>query len=140
MSEVGGWGGGVFNGGAWRLIDGRRVDVHYRDLDSVDHELAESGQGRFRIEPLMFHLAGIPSYLVLAELATNRVLSGELPRPDYPAALRGPAREVWWYRAERTFACALDYYVPLGSPSASAWSGRRRLRRRTPYSRPAGNG
>ena len=117
VSEVGGWGGGVFNGGAWLLIDGRRVDVHYRDLDSIEHELAESGQGRFRIEPLMFHLAGIPSYLVLAELATNRVLSGELPRPDYPAALRGPAREVWWYRAERTFGYALDYYVPIGRVS-----------------------
>ncbi|GAA0904155.1 hypothetical protein GCM10009549_07440 [Streptomyces thermoalcalitolerans] len=33
VSEIGAWGGGVFNGGAWLRIDGRRVDVHYRDLD-----------------------------------------------------------------------------------------------------------
>ena len=34
--EVGGWGGGVMNGGAWLTIEGRRVDVHYRDLDAVE--------------------------------------------------------------------------------------------------------
>jgi hypothetical protein len=28
VSDVGGWGGGVFNGGAWLTIDGRRVDIH----------------------------------------------------------------------------------------------------------------
>jgi hypothetical protein len=112
--EIGEWGGGVFNGGAWLRVDGRQVDVHYRDLDSVDHELAESEHGRFRIEPLMFHLAGIPSYIVLAELATNLVLSGELPKPDYPAPLRARARDAWWDRAERTFGYALKNYAPLG--------------------------
>jgi hypothetical protein len=43
----------------------------------------------------MFHLAGIPSYIVLAELAMHRVLSGELPRPDYPAVLRERASQAW---------------------------------------------
>jgi hypothetical protein len=38
------------------------VDVHYRDLTSVEHERAKAREGRFRIEPLMIHLAGIPSY------------------------------------------------------------------------------
>src|SRR5581483_2186542 len=41
VAEVGGWGGGVFNGGAWLEVDGQRVDVHYRDLDDVEHRLAE---------------------------------------------------------------------------------------------------
>ncbi|CAM5336468.1 hypothetical protein SCANM63S_04133 [Streptomyces canarius] len=81
VSDIGGWGGGVFNGGAWLTIDGRRVDVHYRDLDVVAHELAEAEEGRFRVEPLLFHLAGIPTYLVVAELALNQVLRGDLPRP-----------------------------------------------------------
>jgi Nucleotidyltransferase domain len=40
--EVGGWGGGVFNGGAWLEVDHRRVDVHYRDLDTIDRELAHA--------------------------------------------------------------------------------------------------
>ena len=112
--EVGGWGGGVFNGGAWLRIDGRRTDVHYRDLDSIEHELAESRAGRFDIEPLMFHLAGIPSYLVLAELAVSRVLAGDVPRPDYPAALRDRAPAVWWDRAELTFGYARDYHAAHG--------------------------
>ena len=30
---------GVFNGGAWLEIDRRRSDVHYRDLDTIDHEI-----------------------------------------------------------------------------------------------------
>ncbi|MFJ9036434.1 nucleotidyltransferase domain-containing protein [Streptomyces sp. NPDC102406] len=115
VSEIGGWGGGVFNGGAWLDVDGRRVDVHYRDLDSVEHELREAEAGRFRIEPLLFHLAGIPSYLVVAELAVNRVLRGEAPRPDgYPAALRETAPEEWWGRAGLTLHHARAGNVPLG--------------------------
>jgi predicted nucleotidyltransferase len=105
VSEIGGWGGGVFNGGAWLEIDGRRTDVHYRDLNTVEAEIEASREGRFRIEPLMFHLAGIPSYLVLAELSVKRVLHGELPTPDYPAALRGAAARVWWDRAIPRRAC-----------------------------------
>lgn len=113
VSEIGAWGGGgVFNGGAWLEIDGRRVDVHYRDLDSIDHEITESAAGRFRIEPLMFHLAGIPSYLVVAELALHRVLHGRLPRPGYPAALRASAPRTWWGRADRTFGYAEENHAP----------------------------
>lgn len=114
VSEVGGWSKGVFNGGAWLEIDGRRSDVHYRDLDVIDREFEAAGEGRFRIEPLMFHLAGIPSYLVLAELAGQQVLRGHLPTPDYPAALREQAPQVWWDRAERTFGYALENYTPYG--------------------------
>lgn len=114
VSEVGGWGGGVFNGGAWLEIAGRRADVHYRDLDTIDREITAAGDGRFRIEPLMFHLAGIPSYLVLAELAVRRVLYGRLPAPGYPAALRERAPRVWWDRAEQTFGYARANHAPYG--------------------------
>ena len=114
VSEVGGWGGGVFNGGAWLEIDGRRCDVHYRDLDTIDREIAAAGDGRFRIEPLMFHLAGIPSYLVLAELAVKQVLRGQLPTPVYPAALRARAPGVWWNRADHTFGYARANHAPYG--------------------------
>ncbi len=48
----------MFNGGAQLEIDQRRTDVHYRDLDVIDAEIAASLEGRFRIEPLTFHLAG----------------------------------------------------------------------------------
>lgn len=120
VSEVGGWGGGVFNGGAWLTVDGRRADVHYRDLDVVEHELAEAERGRFHWEPLMFHLAGIPSYLVVAELAVNQVLRGELPRPAYPEPLRAAAPPVWRGRAALTLQYAKGTYVPRGQATEVA--------------------
>ncbi len=114
VSEIGGWGGGVFNGGAWLRPEGRHVDVHYRDLNTIDHEIAEASQGRFHIEPLAFHLAGIPSYLVVGELAINRVLRGKLPRPTYPAALRENAPKVWWGSADMVFTYARANHAPYG--------------------------
>ncbi|MCT9084247.1 nucleotidyltransferase domain-containing protein [Streptomyces fulvoviolaceus] len=115
VSEVGGWGGGVFNGGAWLTIDERRVDVHYRDLDVVERESAEAEEGRFRVEPLLFHLAGIPSYLIVAELAINKVLRGELPRPAaYPEKLRHTASDRWYGTARATLAYAKANHAPAG--------------------------
>lgn len=113
VSEVGEW-GQVFNGGAWLTIDGRRSDIHYRDLAAVDRALEDARAGRFTIQPLMFHLAGIPTYLVLAELALGRVLSGELPAPDYPSALRDAALTRWRDRAMRTFGYAIDSHARAG--------------------------
>ncbi|MFF3335873.1 nucleotidyltransferase domain-containing protein [Streptomyces sp. NPDC002888] len=121
VSEVGGWGGGVFNGGAWLTIDGRRVDVHYRDLDVVEHELAEAREGRFRVEPLLFHLAGIPSYLLVAELAVNRVLRGTLPRPEtYPEPLRRTACERWYGTARATLDYATANHAAAGRLTEAA--------------------
>ncbi|WP_405601650.1 nucleotidyltransferase domain-containing protein [Streptomyces sp. NBC_00056] len=115
VSGIGGWGGGVFNGGAWLTVDGRRVDVHYRDLDVVERESAEAERGRVRWEPLMFHLAGIPTYLVVAELALNQVLRGAAPCPDrYPDALRKAAPEMWWGRAQGTLQYARANNAPQG--------------------------
>lgn len=114
VSELGAWGGGVFNGGAWLTIDERRVDIHYRDLDTVEHEISESEKGRFHWEPLMFHLAGIPSYLVVGELAITRVLRGELPRPSYPPALRTAAAEHWKGTARLTLLYAKANNAPRG--------------------------
>ncbi|MBQ0951385.1 nucleotidyltransferase domain-containing protein [Streptomyces anthocyanicus] len=116
VSELGAWGGGVFNGGAWLTIDERRVDVHYRDLDVVEHETAEAEAGRFGVEPLMFHLAGIPTYLVVAELAINKVLRGDLPRPAaYPEALRSTAPDHWYGTATATLAYARAGHAPRGA-------------------------
>lgn len=114
VSEVGGWGGGVFNGGAWLRVDGRAVDIHYRDLAVVEHELAEARAGRVRREPLAFHLAGIPTYLLVAELATGRVLRGELPKPEYPDALRTAAAESWWNAAQLHLMYAREAHAAAG--------------------------
>jgi predicted nucleotidyltransferase len=104
--DVGGWGGGVMNGGAWLRIDGRKVDVHYRDLDEVEYWTAEASEGRFRKELLSFYVAGIPTYVVTAELALGRVLSGELPSPEYSDALSQSAEQRWHADAVATLAYA----------------------------------
>src|SRR5579859_2989659 len=78
------WGGGVMNGGAWLTVDAQRVDIIYRDLDAVEHWMAEAQEGRFKVERLPFYLAGIPTYVVVGELASCRVLIGDLPRPAFP--------------------------------------------------------
>ena len=143
VSEIGGWGGGVFNGGAWLTVDGRRVDVHYRDLDVVERELAEAERGRVRWEPLMFHLAGIPTYLVVAELAVNQVLRGTAPRPDrYPEALRKAAPEMWWGRASGTLRLreGQQRAPRAAGPRSTARSPWPRCRPRTPSSPPAVSG
>jgi hypothetical protein len=93
------------NGGAWLTLEGRRVDIHYRDLDEVQHWCSEATAGRFDKELLLFYVAGIPTYVVMAELATDRVLGGDLPRPDYPAVLASQAGRRWHLDA----TLSLDY-------------------------------
>src|SRR5262245_38260126 len=112
---VGGWGGGVFNGGAWLNVDGTQVDVHYRDLDDVEFRLAEAREGRFGIERLQFHLAGLPTYIVVGELAQNVVLHGHLPSPGgYPDALRRAARNRWLADARSTLGYARSAHAARG--------------------------
>ncbi|MEU1980636.1 nucleotidyltransferase domain-containing protein [Nocardia sp. NPDC019395] len=119
VTELGAW-GGVFNGGAWLTIEGRAVDVHYRDLTVIEHELTEAEQGRFRWEPLAFHLAGIPAYLVVGELAVSRVLRGELPRPEFPAAMREAAPPIWRRQADLTLRYARSAHAPRGRVTETA--------------------
>jgi predicted nucleotidyltransferase len=107
VSEIGGWGGGVMNGGAWLTVDGRKVDVHYRDLGEVEHWCREAEAGRFRKELLLFYVAGIPTYVVMAELAINEVLAGALPSVEYPDALSASASERWRADARASVGYAL---------------------------------
>ncbi|GAA2012379.1 nucleotidyltransferase domain-containing protein [Nocardiopsis rhodophaea] len=118
--DIGEWGGGVFNGGAWITYDERHVDVHYRDLDDVEHRIAEARHGRFDVELLAFHLAGIPTYLVVAELAVNRFLHGDLPRPEYPEALRHAAPARWWGQADLTLSYARAAHAQRGHVTETA--------------------
>ncbi|TDP31888.1 hypothetical protein DFR75_107113 [Nocardia ignorata] len=62
----------------------------------------------------MFHLAGIPSYLLVAELALNQVLRGQLPRPRFPRALRDAAPPIWRDKAELTLRYARSAYAARG--------------------------
>ncbi|MDT3439317.1 MULTISPECIES: hypothetical protein [unclassified Pseudofrankia] len=114
------WGGGVMNGGAWLTVDGRRVDLIYRDLDEVEHRLVETEQGRFVVERLPFYLAGIPTYVVSGEPAISRVLIGDLPRPAFPPALRSQAARFWNESARLILDYAETNYVPRGDALSCA--------------------
>jgi predicted nucleotidyltransferase len=114
ISDIGGWGGGIMNGGGWLRIGDRHVDLHYRDLDDVLHWTAEAEQGRFEKQFLMFYLAGIPTYALTAELAINKVLYGELPRPEYPAALKESASRRWHNDALMSLS-----YQPKNDPAVA---------------------
>ena len=92
--EPGEW-GRIVNGGARLVIDGERVDLLYRDVDAVEHWIAEAEAGRFEIDRVEGHVAGLPTYVLAGELATCEVLRGDLPRPSFPEALRHAAPPRW---------------------------------------------
>ncbi len=92
--EPGEW-GRILDGGARVMIDGRRVELLYRSLDAVEHWLAEAHAGRFEIDRVDGRVAGLPTYVLVGELATCEVLRGELPRPTFPEALRRNAPPRW---------------------------------------------
>jgi hypothetical protein len=111
--QPGEW-GRLLNGGAWLTIAGERVDLIYRDLDEVKHWVAEAEAGRFVRDHVEGFVAGLPSYVLAGELALGRVLSGELPRREFPAALRESAPPVWLGSVDHS----------LGSAATAARRGR----------------
>jgi predicted nucleotidyltransferase len=94
VTEPGEW-GRIVNGGAWLEIDGERVDLLYRDLNVVDHWVAAADAGRFEIDRVGGHIAGLPTYVLAGELALGTVLRGSLPRPSFSPALRRAAPPRW---------------------------------------------
>jgi predicted nucleotidyltransferase len=94
VTEPGAW-GRIVNGGAWLEVERERVDLLYRDLDVVEHWLAESDAGRFEIDRVGGHVAGLPTYTLAGELALGTVLRGALPHPSFSIALRRAAPPVW---------------------------------------------
>ena len=100
----GSW-GRLMNGGAWLRGDGLKVDVLLRDLDAVTHWTRCAEQGEFEIDALLGYIAGVPTYLLSAELASCRLLRGELPSAPFPPKLMAAAPAKW--RFCRSFS--LDY-------------------------------
>ena len=110
VAERGEW-GPVMDGGAWLDVGGHPVDLLWRDTVTLDRLAAEAEEGRFTVVRIPFHLAGIPSYTPLGELAGNVPLWGAVPRGGpMPAALR-TAAAGWWTDNARFDR---DYAVRLG--------------------------
>lgn len=120
--EALGWPGRVFapgdwgtivNGGAWLEVENTKVDLVYRDLGEVMHWTAEAEQGRFEIRREVGYVAGIATYVVAGELALGEVLSGNLPRPEFPDALRESGPRAWYQLAAGALHFA-DVYAQRG--------------------------
>jgi hypothetical protein len=101
----GSW-GRIMNGGAWLRAGGADVDVLLRDLDVALHWTRQAASGTFEVDALLGYIAGIPTYSLAAELASGRILAGELPDVGpMPPALVEMAPPRW--RFARDFS--LEY-------------------------------
>ena len=100
----GSW-GRVMNGGAWLEWEGEKVDVILRDLDVVEYWTRRAEEGEFERDALLGYLAGVPTYILSAELASCRALRGEVTAAPFPSKLAAAAPPVW--RFCRSFS--LDY-------------------------------
>jgi hypothetical protein len=98
LAAPGEW-GPIMNGGGWLTVEEQAVDVLLRDLDVVERWWHEAEEGRFEIHHVEGHLAGLPTYVLVGEVAANRLLSGRLPAVHFPAALRESAGRRWRWNA-----------------------------------------
>ena len=108
VAQPGEW-GRIVNGGAWLSVDGEPVDVLLRDLDVVERWWADAQEGRFEVDNVEGHIAGLPTYTPVGELAISRVLHGALPRVTYPDALRDAAGRRWRWNGAFSLAYAEKY-------------------------------
>lgn len=99
----GAW-GRLMNGGAWLRCGSERVDVLLRDLDVVEHWTGRAEQGDFEVDNLLGYVAGAPTYLLSAELASCRTLRGSTPTVQFPPRLALEAPPRW--RFSRSFSLA----------------------------------
>jgi hypothetical protein len=90
----GSW-GRLLNGGAFLRCGDENVDVALRDLDVVEHWTRRASQGEFEVDHMLGFVAGLPTYLLAAELASCRVLWGSLPAAPFPANLAAAAPPYW---------------------------------------------
>ena len=76
-----------------------------RDLDVVNHWTRHAEKGEFEVDALLGYLAGVPTYSLSAELASCRVLRGNIQATPFPPKLVASAPPRW--RFCRSFS--LDY-------------------------------
>lgn len=115
-AQPGEW-GRIVNGGAWLSVDGQPVDVLLRDLDVIERWWDDAQAGRFDIDNVEGHLAGLPTYVPIGEIAIAKVLHGELPAVFFPPALLDVASQRWRWNAAFSLAFA-DQYAAAGDRTA----------------------
>ena len=73
ITAIGEWGPRI-NGGAWLTVDGRKVDLLYRDLGRVRETIADCTAGRITMDYQPGHPHGFCSAIHAGEVATCRPL------------------------------------------------------------------
>src|SRR5262245_20195482 len=106
----GAW-GRLMNGGAWLRCGSERVDVLLRDLDVVEHWTNRATHGEFEVDALLGYVAGAPTYLLSAELASCRPLRGRIAPVPFPPRLAINAPPRW--RFCRSFSLAYARVLAL---------------------------
>lgn len=101
--------GRIVNGGAWLSVRDQPVDVLLRDLDLVEHWWNDAQAGRFEIDNVEGHLAGLPTYVPVGEVALARVLYGTLPPVFFPRELQDVAGWRWRWNAAFSLLFAQQY-------------------------------
>jgi Nucleotidyltransferase domain len=74
MTEVGGWGPWIVGGG-WLTIAGKKVDLLYRPIESVEAVIRDCREGRVSIDYQPGHPHGFCSAIWMGEVALGRPLS-----------------------------------------------------------------
>jgi hypothetical protein len=74
LTEVGGWGPWIVGGG-WLTIAGRKVDLLYRPIESVEAVIRNCHEGRVSMEYRPGHPHGFCSAIWMGEVALCRALS-----------------------------------------------------------------
>jgi hypothetical protein len=95
VTSIGGWGPWIVGGG-WLSVDGRKVDLVYRNLDDVDRVIDACRAGKIDIHYQPGHPHGFCSAIWMGEVALCRPLhdtDGRLAQlkattSPYPTALR----------------------------------------------------
>lgn len=86
-----------------------RIDVSFRRLPAVLGERRAIAAGSFTVHALPKLPAGVPSYLLLTELAWSAPILGELSAPDCPPSFVRVAAPWWRGRAALSMLLAIDH-------------------------------
>lgn len=73
VTDVGQWGRWIV-GGAWLTVDGKRVDLLYRDMEAVDKVIQDCSSGRLEVDYQPGHPHCFVSSIWMAEVAYCQVL------------------------------------------------------------------
>lgn len=123
VTEPGDWGPWV-DGGAWLIVEGRRVDLIYRNLERVEAALRDCRSGKTSTHFQVGHPAGFTSQIYAGEIDTGLPLQDpeervadlkRLARP-FPAALKRAGFEAL---READFLLDAAYVAGMGFRAAA---------------------